>query len=649
MYTFGLGREGLTLIGRCLCGFALGVQLLLAFSVAKQWLFVGTHRFYLDRRSESSSIASRASQRFDIVGGRVEPQILTPEDDRLSFPVAFPWASRLEVRAVPVGRATVEIVVVERGHRLTLARRFLAEPADLTLPLPPVTGQLELVNEGALRWSDPRVVQQMAVAPEVAWLLAIAVLQGLWRGMHPGSSVLGAGRARSAFLAVLSGVVGVSAGLAVLELGLRAMGDRLPEWIASDRRNLGEARLDGRWQDSTTYGARLRPRLDTFCQWRDGDIVRLGFLPPDLVRHPLYQFPFFTDAEGFRNRPGAEAAPVAALGDSFTDAMTLPVELGWPSRLSARLGVPVRNYGTAGFGPGQERRVLEEYVLGRRPRVVVVGFFAGNDLQDAERFAHFEQDASFRTSFAHGWKFKEIVARFDNLYAVSVARGITSLLRHPAPGREEPGEAEAYSGDDPKAPGVFRAGFDRGLFTVPVAGQTLRFAFLPAYLNTLRFSRGEIEAWPGWVLTREAYRQMDREIRAAGARLVVMFIPHKAQVYLPLLQASLPPLELARALEATLRQPDRPLDLGGMLDNRLAMNGLLRDFCAQEGIAFLDLTEALQARVARGQNVYFPDDSHWNAAGHETASEALEVLLRAGESEGAPQRARCPLWGPCAS
>jgi hypothetical protein len=623
-------------LGRRVCWFALGVQLLLALSLAKQWLFVGTYRFYLDRRSEPSSpIAPRARERFDIVGGRVEPQILTTEDDRLSFPVAFPWRSQLEVRAVPVSRATVEIAVVEGGRRLTLSRRSLAEPADITLGLPPLAGQLELVNEGALRWSDPRVVQQTGVTPEVAWLLGLAVLQGLWMRRHPGGSVLGAGRARIAFLGGLSAVVSVSACLAVVELGLRAMGDRLPEWIAADRRNLGEARVDGQWQDSMSYGARLRPRLDTICQWRDGDIVRLGFLPPGLVRHPLYRFPFSTDAEGFRNRPGAEGAPVAALGDSFTDAMTLPVELAWPSRLSARLRVGVHNYGTAGFGPGQERRVLEEYVLGRRPRVVVVGFFAGNDLQDAERFRHFEQDGSFRPSFAHGWKFKEVVARFDNLYLVSFAHGIASLLRHPAPGGEEPSEPAGYSGDDPAEPGVSRAGFDQGLFTVPVAGRTLRFAFLPAYLNTLAFSRAEIEAWPGWALTREAYRQMDREARAAGARLVVMFIPHKAQVYLPLLQASLPPAELTRALEATLRQPDRPLDLRAMLDNRLAMNGLMRDFCAQEGIEFLDLTGALQARVARGQNVYFPDDSHWNAAGHETASEALEVRLREGK-EGAP-------------
>jgi len=45
---------------------------------------------------------------------------------------------------------------------------------------------------------------------------------------------------------------------------------------------------------------------------------------------------------------------VAALGDSFTDAMTMAAEASWPVRLERTLGVPVQNYGTAGFGPQQE-------------------------------------------------------------------------------------------------------------------------------------------------------------------------------------------------------------------------------------------------------------------------------------------------------
>jgi hypothetical protein len=121
-------------VGRLVRWLALGAQLLLALSVAKQWLFVGTYRFYLDGRSVSpGAIAARASQRFDVVRGRVEPQILTPDVDRLSFPVAYSWPSRLEVRAVPVGQATVEIAVVERASPSRIAP-FPDGARDITPP-----------------------------------------------------------------------------------------------------------------------------------------------------------------------------------------------------------------------------------------------------------------------------------------------------------------------------------------------------------------------------------------------------------------------------------------------------------------------------------------------------------------------------------
>ena len=131
--------------------------------------------------------------------------------------------------------------------------------------------------------------------------------------------------ARKALLGAVTATVGALLALAVLEVGLRALGDRLPSWVMLQRRNLGEAYADPRWQDSARYGPRLAPGVHTLCEWQDGDIVRMGFLPPGLARHPVYRFPLVTDADGFRNaEPEASAHVVAALGDSFTDAMTFP-------------------------------------------------------------------------------------------------------------------------------------------------------------------------------------------------------------------------------------------------------------------------------------------------------------------------------------
>jgi GDSL-like Lipase/Acylhydrolase family len=498
--------------------------------------------------------------------------------------------------------------------------------------VPPTTEAIELVNQGEVRWVDPRVVDEPNPTPQILGLVGLLGLAWSWPAgkRFPSGALPSPPWARRLVLSGFTAVLSILFSFASLEAGLRAMGGRLPSWIAVERRNLGEARADPRWQDSTRYGPRLAAHLQTMCQWQHGDIVRMGFLPPDLVRHPVYSFPLATDADGFRNAGEPSPGEVAALGDSFTDALTLPAELTWPARLGSLLHASVRNYGTAGFGPGQELRVLEEYVLPRRPRLVVVGFFAGNDLQDAERFEAFEKSGGPFPSSGLGWKFKEVIARFDQLYLMSLYQGASNFVRDRERDARGPGgvpRAVDYSGEDPAAVGAPEPAFDRGLFTVPVSGHALRFAFLPPYLNCLRLSRAELLASPGWEATRRSYRQMRRLARMQGAELVVMFIPSKAQVYLPLAASAFSGPAFAGALAVSLRDVAHPPSVEEVMRNRLALNGLLRDFCAEEGIRFLDLTDALQARLGAGSNVYFPDDSHWNAAGHETAAMVLAEWL----------------------
>jgi lysophospholipase L1-like esterase len=65
-----------------------------------------------------------------------------------------------------------------------------------------------------------------------------------------------------------------------------------------------------------------------------------------------------------------------------------------------------------------------------------------------------------------------------------------------------------------------------------------------------------------------------------------------------------------------------------MRRNRLAQNAMMRELCESAGIPFLDMTPALQRRVEQGDNVYFPDDSHFNELGQDLVAETLAAFLQ---------------------
>jgi lysophospholipase L1-like esterase len=84
---------------------------------------------------------------------------------------------------------------------------------------------------------------------------------------------------------------------------------------------------------------------------------------------------------------------------------------------------------------------------------------------------------------------------------------------------------------------------------------------------------------------------------------------------------------LQGAIDFYARENQKPLRLEDIRANRLAQNALLRDFCAQEHIPMLDLTAPLQHAIESGRGMYFPDDTHWNAAGHDLAARELTEFM----------------------
>jgi hypothetical protein len=101
------------------------------------------------------------------------------------------------------------------------------------------------------------------------------------------------------------------------------------------------------------------------------------------------------NSEGLRDREHTKAKPpntlrVAVLGDSFTEAIQVPLEQTFWSKLERKLGncqavkgrknVEVINFGVMGYGTAQELIMLRKKVWDYSPDIVILAFFIGNDI-----------------------------------------------------------------------------------------------------------------------------------------------------------------------------------------------------------------------------------------------------------------------------
>ncbi|MEP6699261.1 MAG: hypothetical protein ABJB09_05975 [Verrucomicrobiota bacterium] len=581
--------------------------LLLALIAVGDWLTVRTQRLYVDEDSTVARQEGTVWQHFGIRGHQVMPEIITDDGARFVFPVTTSTPHRLVFSAHPDADAEYQIVWHGDGKSKQLTARKISGAFAENISVPTSQGDLEFIVHGHIAWFDLRLTRAFFLWPVYlggSLLLALALKKS--QPSPPLRAAIGNG---------LTCIVTTFLFLALIEGTLRRFALKLPAKVLAARHGFGFVPPDPRWIESSRYQTRLRPNLRTTCAWEHGDTIRMGFIPPEISGSEKHRYPFRTDAEGFRNPSIRAQIDVAALGDSFTDAMTLAVEESWPARLEQITGKKVQNYGVSSFGPQQEFYVLEDFALAHRPREVVIAFFAGNDLFDAERFEQWQRSGDKPGEETTGWRLQKTYRRHQTSYFETMAR-----LALPQAWQSRLAAAS------PPVAARKDSLFDRGMFNLPVAGN-FRFALMPAYVQKLASSRAELERSRGWELTRTTFLRMRETCARASARFTIMFIPSKAEAYWPLIERSLGPEKLQRAIDFSCLYNHMPLRAATIHANRLAQNDLVREFAAQQNISFLDLTPALEQNAAAGRAVYFPDDAHWNAAGHALAAEELAKFL----------------------
>lgn len=300
----------------------------------------------------------------------------------------------------------------------------------------------------------------------------------------------------------------------------------------------------------------------------------------------------------------ADEFRIAVLGDSFVEALQVPVEDRLTEQMADLLShdaafagkkVRVMNFGMSGFGTGQEYLMLRERAAKYQPDIVVLAFLSGNDFSDNCRSLREHNQRPFfevrdgklvlDDSFAKKRSWKDELAR--ELAAESRILQVTYEAKRDL--RDLRGWAPETAQKD---------GASREL-------ELNEYAYLPP----------ETPAWKeAWQITEQLLLAINDESRKIGAKLLVVVMPNDDQMH---------------------PDPARRQQFADHLkiDSLEYPNQRIMSFCREHEIPALDLLPPMRT-YGEEHGVYlhgFENTAmgrgHWNPAGHRLGAELIAAKI----------------------
>lgn len=380
------------------------------------------------------------------------------------------------------------------------------------------------------------------------------------------------GRGRELFAWALLVVFGVALGFGTIEVGVRAL------HLVPDRF----------WRADADLGWRHTAEESGWWTQEDRE----------------FTIPIHINAQGLRDVDHAYEKPtgverVMLLGDSFIEALQVPLADTIARRLQAALGqhVEVIGTGVSGYGTASELLFLRREGLRYDPDVVVLGFYPGNDVKNNSptledtlrpvydshgRLLRVEQPAGLRGGLSQerkGWR--------AHLQSYQYIRQL--ILRHPG-----------------LAAPLHRLGLMRatGPRTAPE-----RDGIPVDYWVFAPQPDGEWQL--AWARTEGLLDEMRATLAEAHKHFIVMLIPTRYEVYPDSWQQTI-------AVYPAMR--NRTWDPTAPRERMLA-------WCQAHAVSCLDLYPAFRAAAGGAAPLYFHHDGHWTAAGHAVAAKGLAEFL----------------------
>ena len=320
--------------------------------------------------------------------------------------------------------------------------------------------------------------------------------------------------------------------------------------------------------------------------------------------YPTIDCTLSTDARGFRNRTALDRADVVVLGDSFVEGSHVSDEHPWPVRLAEFSGLSVYSLGMSGYSPFRYYVSLKEYGLERKPRIVLCSLYEGNDIRS-------QQGLDEDTGYGLGKAIRVYVKQSPLLQTLD---GTINRTFGPI------GTGRPCKGLDVMSWLPFR---------VPDGPTGKCYAFGPKQITQAYMSEQKFEDSGLWDALSSIFKGLKNACDESGAKLVLVYVPTKPHVVLPLALDRLPAEKVygfARIVDKKL--PDQRTFMTNLVPYLGSREAVVRRWCEQQGVGFVELTEPLRQAAASGQQVYFTYDQHWTPIGHEVAARAVAEYLK---------------------
>ncbi len=296
------------------------------------------------------------------------------------------------------------------------------------------------------------------------------------------------------------------------------------------------------------------------------------------------------------------------LGDSFAEALQVPIAAAFPKLIEKRLNSAQRddgnafevlNAGTSGYGTDNELLFMRHEGYKYDPDVVLLALYIGNDVRNNWYPLENIDTGGFRKPyFTPGDTSLELNAFPFNAHSTLTSRMKVFFNRN----------VRLYS--------LLRETRDRlrNRGTIDHDGGTKSGEGIP--LDSYLFQSEYTPEWEtAWRVTEDLILELQTEAQKHNAELFVALIPAQFQVHEAYWRERLERYAATPGITWDLTKPNR----------------ILNAFLDENDIAHIDLLPEFRHRAATVDHEYYlVHDSHWNEAGHELAAELItEELTRA--------------------